>query len=133
MLSGGISIPVLSRGTIMLATMHKTYSAEGAAADNWQERARWVAEGLSAYAAEHDCNDSFVSEGYARLKEAGFFKALVPAELGGGDASVTTIAECIRIIARTCGATALDFLCTATWSRSPPGAAIIRERRPKGC
>ena len=128
MLFAGISIPTLPRGTTMLATMHKTYTAEGAAADSWQERARWVAEGLSTYAAEHDRDDSFVSEGFARLKEAVFFKALVPAELGGGGASVTTIAECIRIIARTCGATALAFsmhshlVAVAAWRREHQGA-----------
>lgn len=111
----------------MLATMDSK-PVTGADADSWEERAAWVAEGLADLAAAHDRDDSFVAEGYARLKQAGFFKALVPAELGGGGASVTTVGHCIRIVGRTCGATALVFsmhshlVAVAAWRREHQGA-----------
>jgi acyl-CoA dehydrogenase len=99
-----------------------------AAADNWQDRARWVAADLADVAAKHDTDDSFVSEGFARLRSAGFFTALVPAEFGGGAASISTVADCIRIIAQSCGATALAFsmhshlVAVAAWRREHQGA-----------
>lgn len=107
----------------MLATVHSITGAT-----SWQDRARAVAAGLAEAAERHDRDDSFVEEGFAALKSAGFFTALVPAELGGGGASVSTIAECIRIIARTCGATALAFsmhchlVAVAAWRREHQGA-----------
>ena len=79
------------------------------AAKSWQDRAQWVAEQVAECSAAHDAGDSFVSEGYDLLKTAGFFKALVPVEFGGGGVSMTTLAECIRIIGRSCGSTALAF------------------------
>ncbi|MGX7951543.1 acyl-CoA dehydrogenase family protein [Tsuneonella sp. HG249] len=95
---------------------------------NWQARAEDVAEAVAECAARHDAEDSFVAEGYARLKAAGLFSALVPAELGGGGASLSTIAECIRIIGRSCGSTALAFsmhshlVAVAAWRREHQGA-----------
>lgn len=76
---------------------------------NWSERAGRVAQAIEGHAAAHDADDSFVSEGYAALKEEGLFAALVPAELGGGGASVAEICEAIRIIGAACGSTALAF------------------------
>lgn len=90
---------------------------------SWQQRAQSVANEVGAYAADHDAEGSFVSEGFQRLKAEGFFKALVPQELGGGGVSVSTMAECIRIIARSCGSTALAFamhshvVAVAVWRR----------------
>lgn len=94
----------------------------------WQERARAIAEELKAHAAECDTDDRFVAQGYARLKDEGFFKALVPTELGGGGASMRTVAECIRILATGCGSTALAFamhshlVAAAAWRREHQGA-----------
>lgn len=56
-----------------------------------------------------DENDLFVSENYTVLKEAGLVEAGVPAELGGGGASIPELAEMLRILAQTCGSTALAF------------------------
>src|SRR5262245_59917833 len=75
----------------------------------WLARADRVAEAVAARAAAHDCDDSFVDEGYSELKAEGLFKALVLAELGGGGASLTEIAACIRRIGAACGSTALAF------------------------
>jgi acyl-CoA dehydrogenase len=57
----------------------------------------------------HDADETFVSEGYQLLQQEGFFKALVPAELGGGGAGYTEICHSLRRIAMSCGATALAF------------------------
>ena len=53
--------------------------------------------------------DRFVADNFASLKEAGLVEAGVPAELGGGGASVDELAETLRILARHCGSTALAF------------------------
>src|SRR5947209_7061882 len=76
---------------------------------DWRARADRIAGEIAEAAARHDADDSFVSDGYQRLKEEGFFKALVPAELGGGGADCAEICDAIRHIAASCGATALAF------------------------
>ena len=81
----------------------------GADTIDWRARADRIAGEIAEAAARHDADDSFVSEGYQRLKEEGFFKALVPAELGGGGAEYAEICAAIRRIAASCGATALAF------------------------
>lgn len=53
--------------------------------------------------------DRFVADNFATLKEAGLVEAGVPAELGGGGASVDELAEMLRILAHHCGSTALAF------------------------
>src|SRR5437763_5577706 len=81
----------------------------GADTIDWRARADRIAGEIAEAAARHDADDSFVSEGYQRLKEEGFFKALVPAELGGGGAEYAEICAAIRRIAASCSATALAF------------------------
>jgi alkylation response protein AidB-like acyl-CoA dehydrogenase len=76
---------------------------------DWLVRADRIAGEIAGHAARHDTDESFVSEGYRLLKEEGFFKALVPAELGGGGAGYGEICHAIRRIAAGCGATALAF------------------------
>jgi alkylation response protein AidB-like acyl-CoA dehydrogenase len=60
-------------------------------------------------APEHDANDSFVNENYARLRECNAFAAGVPAELGGGGASHEVLCCMIRELSRHCGSTGLAF------------------------
>src|SRR5215469_2856368 len=76
---------------------------------DWLGRADRIAADIAEAAARHDADESFVSEGYQLLKEEGFFTALVPAELGGGNAGYAEICHSIRRIATSCGATALAF------------------------
>src|SRR5437764_13406297 len=76
---------------------------------DWLARADRIAGEIAEAAARHDADETFVLEGYRLLKEEGFFKALVPAELGGGGAGYAEICEAIRRIAASCGATALAF------------------------
>jgi alkylation response protein AidB-like acyl-CoA dehydrogenase len=64
---------------------------------------------FSARTADHDANDSFVAENYARLREHNAFAAGVPAELGGGGASHDVLCGMIRELSRHCGSTGLAF------------------------
>ena len=108
---------------------------------DWLATATEIAAKLAGPAAAHDAADSFVSEGFTRLKAAGFFAALVPQELGGGGASLPTISECIRIIGRTCGSTALAFamhshiVAVAAWRREhqdAPTEGLLRRVAAEG-
>jgi acyl-CoA dehydrogenase len=74
---------------------------------DWTKKAEEIAGAIASHAAKHDSDDSFVEEGFVALEEAGFFKALVPEELGGGGASIDEICNALRIIGAACGSTAL--------------------------
>lgn len=76
---------------------------------DWAGRAARIAAEIADEAALHDAEETFVVGGYRRLKEEGFFSALVPGELGGGGASVGEVCEAIRLIGASCGSTALAF------------------------
>jgi alkylation response protein AidB-like acyl-CoA dehydrogenase len=76
---------------------------------NWLALADRVAADIASRAAQHDADDSFVAENYARLKADGFFKMHVPAELGGHGASYAEVAAVIRRLGAACGSTALAF------------------------
>jgi alkylation response protein AidB-like acyl-CoA dehydrogenase len=73
------------------------------------DRARHLVPHLAAGAAEADEQDRFVAGNYALLKQAGLIEAGVPAELGGGGASIRDLAEMLRILAHGCSSTALAF------------------------
>ena len=95
---------------------------------NWTEKAEEIARAAADHAARHDADDSFVAEGFAALEESGFFAALVPAELGGGDASIGEICEALRIIGAACSSTALaaamhsHIVAVAAWRWKNQGA-----------
>ncbi len=76
---------------------------------NWLALADEVGRDIARHAAKHDRDETFVAEGFAALKAAGFFKALVPAELGGPGADYREICLAIRRLATYCGSTALAF------------------------
>jgi len=80
-----------------------------AAGKHWLAAADSIANEIGARAAKHDAEDLFVADAFARLKAEGFFKALVPAELGGGGAEIADICNVIRRLAAGCGSTALAF------------------------
>ena len=71
--------------------------------------ARSLTPEIASRAAQADDNDRFVGENYALLTTAGLVEAGVPEELGGGGADVNELAEMLRILARSCGSTALAF------------------------
>ena len=76
---------------------------------DWVSRADEIAGQLARRAAVHDAQDTFVAENFALMKERGFFKAHVPAELGGHGAGYTEVCAAIRLLAAACGSTALAF------------------------
>jgi alkylation response protein AidB-like acyl-CoA dehydrogenase len=58
-------------------------------------------------AAASDRNESFVAGNYEAMKRNKVFSALVPAELGGGDATHSEICAFVRALAPYCPSTAL--------------------------
>jgi alkylation response protein AidB-like acyl-CoA dehydrogenase len=62
---------------------------------------------IAAFTSRHDQEGTFVDEGLQALREAGLLALGVPAELGGGGASIRDIAEVQRELAHHCGSTAL--------------------------
>lgn len=76
---------------------------------DWIAAADAVGREIAATTARHDEEDSFVEEGFRALKAAGFFKALVPAELGGLGADYRDMCNAIRRLGTYCGSTALAF------------------------
>lgn len=101
---------------------------ENSVTTDWKAKAEDIAAAIAGHAAAHDADDSFVAEGFAALEDAGFFDALVPAELGGGGATVTDIAEALRIIGSACSSTALaaamhsHIVAVAAWRWKNQGA-----------
>jgi len=91
---------------------------------DWNAEAQAIAARIAPIADLHDADESFVSEGFEQLRSAGFFKALVPAELGGGGADFAEIFGAIRTLGAACGSTALAFsmhthlVAAATWRRT---------------
>ena len=75
----------------------------------WIAKAETIAGEIAGRAAAHDADESFVEDAFARLKAEGLFKALVPADLGGGGATLGEICAAIRVLGAACGSTALAF------------------------
>src|SRR5690606_12669494 len=62
---------------------------------------------IGLHAARHDADGTFVEEAFARLRDDGLLALAVPAELGGGGATIREVAAVQRVLARHCGSTAL--------------------------
>ena len=65
---------------------------------DWEARADGLARDIEAQAQRHDADDSFVADAYDALKAAGFFKALVPSELGGGGAEIEEMCRAENLV-----------------------------------
>lgn len=76
---------------------------------DWVALADQVGREIAATTARHDEEETFVEEGFRALKDAGFFKALIPAELGGLGADYRDVCSAIRRLGTYCGSTALAF------------------------
>jgi len=72
-------------------------------------RAEALGKDFAARAEVADETDCFVTENYAALKTSGLVEAAVPRELGGGGASVSELAQMLRVMAHHCSSTALAF------------------------
>jgi alkylation response protein AidB-like acyl-CoA dehydrogenase len=76
---------------------------------------------LAQRANERTDEDQFVADNFALLRSAGMVEAGVPAELGGGGASIEELAEMLRTLGYHCGSTALALsmhthpVATAAW------------------
>lgn len=90
-------------------------------ATDWLALARDLGQDFAAKAAVVDAQDQFVAENFAKLKAAGLISAGVPAELGGGGATVGDLVNILRELAKYCGSTALALsmhshqVATAAW------------------
>ena len=62
---------------------------------------------IASHAAAHDRDGTFVREGLDLVRDAGLLAAAVPAELGGGGATIREVAAIQRRLAHYCGSTAL--------------------------
>lgn len=88
----------------------KTSAGTGTGATvNWLERAAAISGEIEQQGQLHDKTGSFVAEAYDILKREGFFKAMVPVELGGSGATVGEMCAAIRRLGAACGSTALSF------------------------
>jgi alkylation response protein AidB-like acyl-CoA dehydrogenase len=76
---------------------------------NWVSLTTELGQDFAGRAADHDQDDSFVAENYAKLREQKVFGAGVPEELGGGGASHAEVCGMVRELARHCGSTGLAF------------------------
>jgi alkylation response protein AidB-like acyl-CoA dehydrogenase len=73
------------------------------------DTARELGEVFAKRAEETADEDRFVADNFALLKESGLVEAGVPAELGGGGATIDQLAAMLRILGYHCGSTGLAF------------------------
>jgi acyl-CoA dehydrogenase len=74
---------------------------------DWTARAHAIGPKLAERAAEFDETDTFVAPNYDLLREQGMITAAVPAELGGGGASIEDLCRMLYTLAQYDGSTAL--------------------------
>jgi alkylation response protein AidB-like acyl-CoA dehydrogenase len=74
-----------------------------------QHRARCLAADFATRAAQHDREASDPVENYVALRDAGFYRLNVPAELGGGGVGLLGWSLAAEALAQGCGSTALSF------------------------
>ncbi len=85
---------------------------------------------FAPHAAAHDRDNTFVHENFNRMREAGYLRLAVPAELGGLGASMRQVCFAQAELARYCASTALAvnmhlYLTLSNvfrWRRGAPGA-----------
>jgi alkylation response protein AidB-like acyl-CoA dehydrogenase len=92
---------------------------------NATEIARALGRDFAARAADYDATDSFATENFREIREAGLLSIGVPAELGGGDASYRELCGMLRETARHCSGTALAL----AMHTHPLAAAVWRWRK----
>ena len=109
-----------------------TTGTPGTATD-WIGIVRELGPSFAARAAEHDAHDAFVADNYAALKEHGIFKAAVPAELGGGGASIGDLCGVIRELGHHCSSTALAASMHTHSVAMMSSAGAAETRRPSRC
>ena len=82
--------------------------APGEAQGRWASDAWRIGVDVAAvYADDVDVNARFPHETIAALKESRFLSAMLPAELGGGDASLADMVAAVRALGAHCVSSAL--------------------------
>ncbi len=76
---------------------------------DWVQVARKLGPEFAQRAADHDRDGSFVADNYMQMKEARLFSAMIPADLGGGNASHADVCNIVRTLGKHCSSTALSF------------------------
>lgn len=66
-----------------------------------------VGEVAGPHADRHDRDGTFVTEGVEAARDLGYLAGPVPTELGGSGATTAEICDAQRVLARSCGSTAL--------------------------
>ena len=69
----------------------------------WIDLAGTMADDFAKRAAQHDEERSFPHENYAQLRETGYSIMSIPAELGGGGASLLERIKAQERLAQGCG------------------------------
>lgn len=75
--------------------------------DQFVALAALLGQEFSPRAEEHDRENSFVAENFARMREAGYLRLAVPTELGGLGASMRQVCYAQAELAKHCASTAL--------------------------
>lgn len=75
--------------------------------DRFVDLARDLAREFAERASQHDHDNTFVAENYARMKETGYTRLAIPAEFGGLGASMRQVLYAQAELAKGCGSTAL--------------------------
>jgi alkylation response protein AidB-like acyl-CoA dehydrogenase len=75
--------------------------------DRLLEKVHALGPDFERRAAEHDRDDTFVSENYSELKAARFLAAAIPPELGGGGVTHGEMCDLLRTMGQYCASTAL--------------------------
>lgn len=78
-------------------------------ASPWPATARALRDTLAATSAAHDRDGTFTHEGFDALRPHRFASMLVPADLGGGGASLAEACAALAELARGCPSTALTL------------------------
>ncbi|MCB0534959.1 MAG: acyl-CoA/acyl-ACP dehydrogenase [Saprospiraceae bacterium] len=102
---------------------------------SWVELTQTLGKTFAENASRHDAEGTFVFENYKILKEHRYFSAMIPVEFGGGGISHAEMCDIIRILAHSCGSTALalamhQHLIAATiwkYKHKGEGAALLEK------
>ena len=66
-----------------------------------------VGEAAAPHADRHDRDGTFVTEGVEAARDLGYLAGPVPTDLGGAGATTADVCDAQRVLARSCGSTAL--------------------------
>jgi alkylation response protein AidB-like acyl-CoA dehydrogenase len=102
--------------------------------------AKELADEFRATAAELDRSGAFPAANYERMRETGYLRALVPAELGGLGAGLAEMSRAQQALARGCAATAVAVnmhqfqvgFMADSWRKGAPVEATLRRVAEEG-